>query len=118
VCQQPVLASPTLIGRPTVTIRMFLISRFRKLMLLGFLAWLSCAAAGFCASARLIPGWSTLIPFAGFFAVVLLMLLWIRCPRCGGPLGQNAGFLNARDRFYQRRVNFCPYCGANFDEPY
>jgi hypothetical protein len=101
-----------------VTIRMFLVSRFRKLMFAGILAWLSCAAAGFSASARLIPGWATFIPFAGFFVVVLLMLLWIRCPRCGGPLGQNAGFLNAKDRFYQKRVNFCPYCGVNFDEPY
>jgi hypothetical protein len=101
-----------------VTIRMFLASRFRKLMFVAILAWLGCAAAGFSASAGLVPEWAPFIPFAGFFVVVLLMLLWIRCPRCGGPLGQNAGFLNAKDRFYQRRVNFCPYCGINFDDSY
>jgi hypothetical protein len=101
-----------------MTIRMFLASRFRKLMFVGILAWLGCAAAGFGASAGLIPESVAFIPFAGFFVVVLLMLLWIRCPRCRGPLGQNAGFLNAKDRFYQKRVNFCPYCGINFDEPY
>jgi hypothetical protein len=85
-------------------------------MFLGFLAWLACAAAGICASAGLVAHWVTFIPLAGFFVVVLLMLL--RCPRCGGRLGQNAGNLNGKDRFYQRRVNFCPYCGVNFDEPY
>ena len=56
-----------------MTIRMFLVSRFRKLMCAGILAWLGCAAAGFSASARLIPEWATFIPFAGFFVVVLLM---------------------------------------------
>jgi hypothetical protein len=100
-----------------VTIRTFLASRFRKLMITGILAWLGCAVAGFCASFGLIPGWIVVIPFIAFFAVVLLMLLWIRCPRCGGPFGQNAGFLNWRDHFLQRRVNFCPYCGVNLDDP-
>jgi hypothetical protein len=94
----------------------FLASRFRKLMLIGILAWLGCAAAGFSASAGLIPVWIVFIPFIAFFAVVRLMLVWIRCPRCGGPFGQNAGFLNWRDCFYQRRVNFCPYCGVNLDD--
>jgi len=58
------------------------------------------------------------IPFTGFAVVVILVLLWIRCPRCGTPLGQNAGFLNSKDRFYQKRVNFCSHCGVNFDDPY
>jgi hypothetical protein len=101
-----------------VTIRSFLTSRFRKLMFLGILAWFACAGAGFAASARLVPEWLAFVPFAGFAVVVLLVLLWIRCPRCGSPLGQNAGFLNGKNRFYQKRVNFCPHCGVNFDEPY
>jgi hypothetical protein len=101
-----------------VTIRSFLTSRFRRLMLLGILAWLACAGAGFAASARLVPQWIAFIPFTAFAVVVILVLLWIRCPRCGSPLGQNAGFLNSKDRFYQKRVNFCSHCGVNFDEPY
>ena len=101
-----------------MTIRSFLASRFRKLMLLGVLAWFACAAAGIGVSAGLLAHWVAFIPFAAFFAVVLLMLLWIRCPRCGGRLGQNAANLNGKDRFYQRRVNFCAYCGVNFDESY
>lgn len=100
-----------------MTIRTFLASRFRKLMLTGILAWLGCAAAGFAASAGLVAEWFVFIPFTGFFLVVLLMLLWVRCPRCGGPLGYIAGFLNAKNRFYQRRANFCPYCGVNLDDP-
>ncbi len=101
-----------------MTIRAFLTSRFHKLMLVGFLTWLACAGAGFAASARLVPQWIAFIPFIGFAAVVVLLLLWIRCPRCGTALGQNVGFLNSKDRFYQRRVNFCPHCGVNFDEQY
>jgi hypothetical protein len=34
----------------------------------------------------------------------------------GAPLGQNAGNLNGNSRPYQRRVNFCPYCGINSDK--
>ena len=101
-----------------MTIRFFLASRFRKLMLVGVLAWFACAAAGICVSTGLVAQWVAFIPFAGFFVVVILMLLWIRCPRCGGALGQHAGNLNGKDRFYHKRVNFCPYCGVNFDEPY
>jgi hypothetical protein len=100
-----------------MSIRAFLASRFRKLMLFGVLAWLCCAASGLSASSGLIPSWVAPIPFIGFAAVVLLMLLWIRCPRCGGRLGQIVGYVNAKERFYQRRINFCPYCGVNFDEP-
>jgi hypothetical protein len=101
-----------------VTIRTFLVSRFRKLMFTGILAWPSCAAAGFSASAGLVPEWIVFIPFIGFFTVVLLTLFWIRCPCCNGPLGKNAGFLNCKNRIYQRRVNFCPYCGVSFDDPF
>jgi hypothetical protein len=96
---------------------MFLAARLRKLMIAVVVSWLAFTAAGFGASARVIPAWVPFVPFAGFFAVVLLMLLWIRCPRCSGPLGQNAWYLNAKNRFYQRRVNFCPNCGVSFDEP-
>ena len=53
---------------PVVTIRMFLASRFRKLMFVGILAWFGCAAAGFSASAGLIPEWVEFLPFAGFGA--------------------------------------------------
>ncbi len=102
----------------SVTIRSCLSSRFHKLMVVGFLLWLACAGAVFAASARLVPQWIAFIPFIGFAAVVLLLLLWIRCPRCGTALGQNAGFLNSKDRFYQKRVNFCSHCGVNFDEPH
>jgi hypothetical protein len=100
-----------------MSIRAFLASRFRKLMLFGVLAWLCCAALGLSASSGLIPSWVAPIPFIGFAAVVLLILLWIRCPRCGGRLGQIVGYVNAKERFYQRRINFCPYCGVNLDEP-
>ena len=100
-----------------MTIRMFLLARFRKLMFAGTLSWLSCAAAGFSTFAGFIPTWVALIPFAAFICVVLMTLLWIRCPRCNGPLGQNAGFLNVKNRFFQKRVNFCPYCGVSFDTP-
>lgn len=99
-----------------MTIRMFLASRFRKLMLFGVLAWFAFAGAGIAASSRLVPQWLPFVPFVGFAAVVLLVLLWIRCPRCGSPVGQNVGALNGKDRFYRKRVNFCAHCGVSFDE--
>jgi hypothetical protein len=101
-----------------MTIRSFLTSRFRKLVFLLILCWFAGAGAGFAASARLAPQWLALVPFTGFAVTALLVLFWIRCPRCGSPLGQNVGFLNSRDRFYQKRVNFCAHCGVNFDEPW
>jgi hypothetical protein len=100
-----------------MTIRVFLTSRFRKLMFFGILAWICAAGLTLSEASRLVPAWITTIPIFCFAAVVLLVLFWIRCPRCGGRMGQLAGFLNAKERFFQRRINFCPYCGVNFDEP-
>ena len=100
-----------------MTIRAFLASRFRRLMLFGILAWLCAAGLTLGETSHFIPSWIAPIPIFCFAAVVLLVLFWIRCPRCGGRLGQLAGFLNAKERFFQRRINFCPYCGVNLDEP-
>lgn len=59
-------------------------------------------------------------PF-GLYAVVVVaavfgIIMWIqrrfmRCPRCNGDLAKQFLFINLG------KMDVCPYCGVNFDEP-
>lgn len=103
-------------GRTQVTIRDLLARQVRRFMVLGFCLWLAFAAIAVASSAHYVPAWLVVIPFIGFFATVLATLYRIRCPRCGGRLGQMAGYLRAKPGFLVRPMNYCPYCGVNLDE--
>jgi len=54
--------------------------------------------------------------FACFGASVLGILLFLKCPRCRGPLGATNATLKMGDFLFTRRMNFCPYCGVSLDE--
>ena len=69
-----------------------------------------------------------LTPRAGPFLVLGLALLFgisiflkmrvvrrVTCPKCNGPLGVFSSAMTATPRV--RKINFCPYCGVNLDEP-
>ena len=86
-------------------------------MLVGFGCWLAFAGAGLAASSGYVPTWVVAIPFIGFGGAILTLLVRVRCPRCGGRLGQITGYLNPRWPGFTRPINFCPYCGVNLEEP-
>lgn len=47
------------------------------------------------------------IPFMGFGGSMLYILFFVKCPKCGTPLGQAMGSMS--------KPNFCPGCGVGFD---
>jgi hypothetical protein len=51
----------------------------------------------------------------GFIGAFVATVFFVKCPKCNARLGQfTVGPFAFRP---SRRVNFCPYCGVNFDEP-
>ena len=98
-----------------MTIRSFLTTRIRWLLLLMVGSWLFAVLAGIAAAGGFVPTGLIVIPFLGFGAAVLV-LHRIRCPRCEGPLGHFGTRFFFRPLPGMRAVNFCPYCGVNFDE--
>ena len=96
------------------TIRGHIQRRVRWFMAIGFLAWL------------LIPGWLAIardhgqpyIPFVAmaiFASAALGLQLFVRCPKCKIRLGQIG--VQVGVGILKPKVNFCPYCGVNLDEP-
>lgn len=51
-----------------------------------------------------------------FVGAVLYVGWFLRCPRCRGNLGQTIA-MHVAFTWGRRRINFCPYCMANLDEP-
>jgi hypothetical protein len=49
-----------------------------------------------------------------FGSAVLWLSYFLKCPRCRTKLGQIAIQLGIG--FFRPKPNFCPYCGASFDE--
>lgn len=90
-------------------------AKLRKATIIGFLFWLAFAASIF---AQKDGGmfFVSLIPFAGFGGTILYILFFIKCPRCSAPLGQVA--MSSRTPFSGKtKLNFCPNCGVNLNEP-
>lgn len=69
-----------------------------------------------------------LTPRAGPFLVLGLALVFaisiilkmrvirrVTCPKCKGPLGAFSSAMTDSPRV--KKINFCPYCGVNLDEP-
>ena len=53
------------------------------------------------------------------FLIVLVSAIatrWIKCPKCSTRLGQSIA-MHVAVPMGRSRINFCPYCGANLDEP-
>ena len=60
------------------------------------------------------------VPVVGFvmFGGAILALQWIvTCPKCKARLGRTTAMPVALSWGSGPRVNFCPYCGVNLDEP-
>jgi len=102
------------------TIRAYVKARVRWCLALALGGWLLIALGGALA-ARLpddLP--RGLLPLAGFvlfFGAILAMQWIVRCPKCQAKLGQTIAMPLAFSWGRGPKVNFCPYCGVNLDEP-
>jgi hypothetical protein len=85
---------------------------------IGFGAWLLCGVTGVLV--RSPEDGAGLLPIVGFaiFGGAILALQWaVRCPKCRARLAQTVGMYIAFQWGRRQRVNFCPFCGVNLDEP-
>jgi hypothetical protein len=60
------------------------------------------------------------VPVVGFvmFGGAILAMQWmVRCPKCKARLGRTIAMPVAFSWGSGPRVNFCPYCGVNLEEP-
>jgi DNA-directed RNA polymerase subunit RPC12/RpoP len=102
------------------SIRDYLKRRVRLTMAIGLGGWLLVAVAMGSTHGKEPP---PPLLIAGFvmFGGAILILQWIRCPRCSARLGQcitmGLGF-NLSILGRKKSPNFCPYCGVSLDQPY
>jgi hypothetical protein len=104
------------------TIRDYIKRRVRATMLVAVGGWLFMVLAGLVAERQIgqsgnpIP---LIIGFALFGGAILWMTYMLKCPKCGASLRQIAMEIGLRFGSSKRRlVRFCPYCGADIDQPY
>jgi hypothetical protein len=103
--------------RGQVTIRDYLARRKRLFIGLAVVSWLGAAGSMFLAANGNVP-WLFFVFFVGFAVAILGIMFFLRCPRCGGPIGATNATLVTDQMLFVRRINFCPYCGISLDEPY
>lgn len=89
--------------------------KLRRAKIVGFLFWLAFAATMFIPREGRVF-FISMIPFAGFGGTILYIFFFIKCPRCGAPLGQ-AGATSGSLFSKKTKLNFCPNCGVNLNEP-
>ena len=99
-----------------MTIRDHIARRKLKFLILAIASWLGFGASmPFAAESGGFPALSFLF-FAGFGAAVLGIMLFLKCPRCRGPLGATNATIKMDNLLFTRRMNYCPYCGVSLDE--
>lgn len=95
------------------TIRDVIRRRTRQLLLIGLMGWLMFPAAA-ALGHKNRPVMPLFIVGGILFAVAVIGLQRVRCPKCAAPLGQFAMPIAIA---WRRKINFCPYCGVSLDEP-
>jgi hypothetical protein len=58
-----------------------------------------------------------MVGFALFFGAILALQRLVKCPNCKARLGQTIAMPLALSWGSGPKVNFCPFCGVNLDEP-
>lgn len=100
---------------PNVTIRTHLEQR----VIVGFLALFACLSLLFLVAVGLAV-LNLLTPVLVVALVVALTLVpfvllhFLRCPRCSGPLGSLIACFGPLASF-ARRITHCPFCGVHMD---
>jgi FtsH-binding integral membrane protein len=86
----------------------------------GFAGWLMFALGA--SLAKTLPDGAprAAIPVLGFVlfgGAILALQRIVRCPKCKSKLGQTIAMPLAFSWGSGPKINFCPYCGVNVDEP-
>jgi hypothetical protein len=85
-------------------------------LILAIVSWLGFGASmPLAAEPSGFPALSFLF-FAGFGAAALGIMLFLKCPRCQGPLGATNATIKMDNFLFTRKMNYCPYCGVSLDE--
>ena len=58
-----------------------------------------------------------IVGFVMFGGAILALQRFVRCPKCKARLGQTIAMPVAFSWGSGPKVNFCPFCGVNLDEP-
>ncbi len=87
---------------------------------IGFAGWLMFPLGAAIAKnmPRGLP--QVALPMIGFvaFGGAILALQWmVKCPTCKAKLGRTIAMPLAFSWGSGPKINFCPYCGVNLDEP-
>jgi hypothetical protein len=101
------------------TIRDYIKSRVRWLFAFGALGWLTFPLSQF------LPRYAgdkvgASLPVLGMlmFLGAIIALNWaIKCPRCRANLSRTIAMTVGLSWGSGPKVNFCPYCAVNLDEP-
>jgi hypothetical protein len=102
------------------SIRQYIRRRVWWCVAIGLGGWLMFPLGG--AIARDLPqGFAQIaLPVVGFvmFGGAILALQWtVKCPKCLARLGRTVAMPLAFSWGSGPKINFCPYCGVNLDEP-
>lgn len=102
------------------TIRQYIKRRVWWCAAAGGIGWLMfplAAALGSKLPAAIPPG--LIVGTGGLaFAGAILALNWlVKCPQCKANLGRTVAMPIAFSWGSGPRVNYCPYCGVNLDQP-
>jgi len=103
-----------------LSIRLYLKRRVWWCAGIAFAGWLMFPLAA--AIAKKLPEGApqAALPFVGlalFFGAILALQRLVKCPNCKARLGQTIAMPLALSWGSGPKVNFCPFCGVNLDEP-
>ena len=102
------------------TIREYIKSRVRRCFAVAIGGWLLIALSGAFAKdlpPNIPPFALPLVGFVMFGGSILALQRIARCPKCSANLGQTIAMPLALSWGSGAKINFCPYCGVNLDEP-
>jgi hypothetical protein len=102
------------------TIRDYLKRRVRWIFAVGVLGWLALPLSGVLRHEEPGNQAGAALPALGMlvFLGAILAFNWaIKCPRCRANLGRTIAMTVGLSWGSGPKVNFCPYCGVNLDEP-
>ena len=88
-----------------MTIRDYIARRKRIFLILGMVCWLGFAASiSFAGTSGGLSALNMLF-FVGFGAAIIGVMLFLKCPRCGGPIGATNATIKMPNFLFTRRIN-------------
>ena len=113
-------SAPRYHGSMNDTIRAYIKRRVRWLFAVGVFGWLVFPLSAFLRHDEPGGKLGPALPAVGMLVFVgaILALNWaIKCPRCRANLGRTIAMPLGLSWGSGAKINFCPYCGVNLDEP-